>query len=109
MKLKDLVIYTQIRKGIDKYDINSPEIGAARKAIKARLKKKEELQGAIIGYVITKHGSSITDRATLEEFATDYDPEYYINHQLLPATMRILKELNFNEEELKGLGTQKKL
>ena len=27
--------------------------------------------------------------------AKDYDPEYYINHQVIPATMKILKELGF--------------
>ena len=107
--LSELAINTQLRKGIDSYDSKSPELGAARKAVKAGLKRKDEVEEAVISYVITKHGSSISDKAELEEFAKDYDPDYYINHQVLPATMRILKELNFNEDELKGLGTQKKL
>ena len=107
--LGELVINTQLRKSIDGYDLKSPELGAARKAVKEGLKKREELEGAVISYVITKRGSSISDRAVLEEFAKDYDADYYINNQVLPATMRILKELNFSEEELKGLGTQKKL
>ncbi|MGD0510230.1 MAG: DNA-directed DNA polymerase, partial [Candidatus Micrarchaeaceae archaeon] len=107
--LEELAINTQLRKSIEGYDLKSPELGAARKAVKAGLKTKEEVQGAVISYVITKHGSSISDRAELIEFAKDYDSDYYINNQVLPATMRILKELNFNEEELKGLGTQKKL
>jgi len=107
--LSELVISTQLRKGIDNYDIQAPEIDAARKAIQSGLKKKEDLEGAIIGYVVTRHGSSISEKATLEEFAKDYDPEYYINNQVLPATMKILKELDFDENELKGLGTQRKL
>ncbi len=107
--LSELVINTQLRKSIEGYDIKSPELGAARKAIKEGLKTKEELQGAIIGYIITTHGSSISDKAELEEFAEDYDADYYINNQIIPPTMRILKELDFDEEELKGLGTQKKL
>lgn len=107
--LEELAINTQLRKSIEGYDLKSPELGAARKAVKQGLKTKEEVQGAVISYVITKHGSSISDRAELVEFAHDYDADYYINNQVLPATMRILKELNFNEEELKGLGTQKKL
>ena len=109
MPLGELAINTQLRKSIESYDLKSPELGAARKAVKVGLKKREELEGAVISYVITKHGSSISDRAVLEEFAKDYDADYYINNQVLPATMRILKELNFSEEELKGLGTQKKL
>jgi DNA polymerase I len=107
--LSELAINTQLRKGIDSYDSKSPELGAARKAVKAGLKRKDEVEEAVISYVITRHGSSISDKAELEEFAKDYDPDYYINHQVLPATMRILKELNFNEDDLKGLGKQSKL
>ncbi|MCL4379364.1 MAG: DNA-directed DNA polymerase [Candidatus Marsarchaeota archaeon] len=107
--LKDLAINTQLRKGIDSYDAKSPELGAARKAVKAGQKTRDEVEDAVISYVITRHGSTISDKAELEEFARDYDPDYYINNQVIPATMRILKELNFNEDELKGLGTQKKL
>ena len=107
--LSEVAISTQLRKGIEGYDIKSPELGAVRKAIKEGRKRPDELQGALISYVITRHGSSISDKAELEEFAKDYDADYYINNQVLPATMRILKELNFSEEELKGLGTQRKL
>ncbi len=109
VELSEVAISTQLRKGIDSYDSKSPELSAARKAVREGKKTREEVEGGVISYVITKHGSSISDKAELEEFAKDYDPDYYINHQVLPATMRILKELNFYEEELKGLGTQKKL
>jgi DNA polymerase, archaea type len=107
--LSELAVSTQLKKGIENYDLKSPEVAAARKAVKSGQKRKDEVEGAVISYVITKHGSSISDRAELVEFAKDYDADYYINNQVLPATMRILKELNFNEEELKGLGTQRKL
>jgi DNA polymerase I len=107
--LSELVINTQLRKGIDAYDSKSPELAAARKAVRLGQKKKDEVEHAVIGYVISRSGSSISDKATLEEFATDYDPDYYINNQVLPATMRILKELDFSEDDLKGLGSQKKL
>ncbi|MGC8538486.1 MAG: DNA-directed DNA polymerase [Candidatus Micrarchaeia archaeon] len=107
--LKDLVIHTQLRKGISGYDVKSPELGAAKKAIAKGIKRADELEGSAIGYVITKNGSSISEKAELLEMADSYDPDYYINHQLLPATMRILKELGYNAEELKSNGTQKKL
>ncbi|MGC8687445.1 MAG: DNA-directed DNA polymerase [Candidatus Micrarchaeia archaeon] len=107
--IEDLAISTQLRKGIDSYDAKSPELAAAQKAIKAGLKQREELEHSVISYVITKHGSSISEKAELAEFAKDYDASYYINHQIIPATMRILKELNISEDELAGLGKQKKL
>lgn len=107
--LTDVVVTTQLRKGIEGYEVKSPEVSAAKKAVQSGFKTKEDVENNTIGYIITKHGSTISDKAELEGMAKDYDPEYYINHQVLPSTMKILKELGFSEEELKGLGTQKKL
>ena len=107
--LKDLVIYTQLRKGIDSYDSKSPELAAAKRAVKEGLKTKDQVEGATIGYIITRKGASISEKAVLEDFAKDYDPEYYIKHQVLPATLKILKELGFTEEELAQGGSQKRL
>ena len=107
--LSDVVVSTQLRKSIEGYDVKSPEVSAAKKAVSSGFKTKDEVENNIIGYIITKHGNTISDKAELEGMAKDYDPEYYINHQVLPATMKILKELGFDEEELKGLGKQKKL
>ena len=106
---KELVIQTQLRKKIDNYDSASPELGAVKKAIARGQKIKKDMEGATVGYIITKRGSSISDKAELEEFATDYDADYYINHQVIPSTLKILKELGVSEEELKGLGSQKRL
>ena len=107
--LSDLVISTQLGKSIESYDGKSPELSAAKKAIEKGFKTKEEVEHSVLGYVITKGGQTISDKALLYGMAKDYDPDYYINNQVLPAIMRILRELNFNEEELKGLGKQKKL
>ena len=106
--LKELVIYTQLRKGISSYDAKSPELAAAVHAIKQG-KEREEVEGSMIGYIITKHGSSISEKSQLEEYAKDYDVDYYVNHQVIPATLKILKELGIGEEELTGNGTQKRL
>ncbi len=107
--IEDLSIQTQLRKSIDSYGIKSPEVMAVKKAIKLGLKKRSEMEHSIVTYVITKQGSTISEKACLTEFAENYDADYYINHQVIPATMRILKEMNFTEDELKGLGKQKKL
>ncbi|MEM3839071.1 MAG: DNA-directed DNA polymerase [Candidatus Micrarchaeaceae archaeon] len=107
--LKDLVIYTQLRKKLDSYDAKSPELAAAKKAVNEGLKTREQVEGSTIGYIITKNGSSISDKAVLEDFAKDYDPDYYIKNQVLPATLKILKELGFTGEELSQGGSQKRL
>ncbi len=107
--LKELAIQTQLRKKIDAYDSKSPELAAVKKAIERKQKSKKDMEGMTISYVITKHGSTISERAELEEFAEDYDAEYYISHQVIPSTLKILKELGVTEEELLGLGSQKRL
>ncbi|MEM3416161.1 MAG: DNA polymerase domain-containing protein, partial [Candidatus Micrarchaeaceae archaeon] len=107
--LSEFVIHTQLRKDINNYDIKAPEVAAAKKAIANGTKKRSELEGVSIGYIITKHGNSISEKAMLEDEATDYDPEYYIDNQVMPAVMRILRELGYDAEELKGGGSQRRL
>jgi DNA polymerase I len=109
VSMKDLVIYTQLRKRMDSYDSVSPELHAARKALSEGVKSKAELEGGTIGYIITRNGSSVSEKAELEDTAKTYDPDYYINHQVMPATLKILKELGYSEEELKGAGSQRRL
>jgi DNA polymerase I len=36
----------------------------------------------------------------------DYDADYYVNNQVIPAVFRILEALGYTEQELKGLGRQ---
>ncbi len=107
--ISELAISTRLRKGIDNYDTKSPELGAALKAVESGKKKKEELEQSVISYVITKNGSSISDKAVLEEFARDYDADYYIEKQIIPATLRILGELGVDMNALRGTGKQSKL
>lgn len=104
--LEELAIYTTLRKGIGNYEVISPELAAAQKAVKQG--KKIET-GSLISYVVTSRGKSISDKAQLLEFAKDYDANYYIDHQLIPSVLKILQELGVTEEELKGLGKQSTL
>lgn len=104
--LEELTIYTQIRKDPKKYDIMSPELSAAQKAIAAGMPIE---RGSMIGYVITKKGASISDKACVLELARDYDPAYYIDNQVLPSVLKILKELGYSEDDLKFKGEQKGL
>jgi DNA polymerase I len=106
--LKELLIHTQITKPLGEYENVGPHVMAARKAQK---KGKRVSPGDVIQYVITKKGSSISDKAKMIGFVdeNDYDSEYYINNQLLPAVMRIMEALGYQEGELKGFGRQMKL
>ncbi|HIE33543.1 MAG TPA: hypothetical protein EYP86_00180 [Candidatus Altiarchaeales archaeon] len=103
--LEDLAINTQITKDMGEYVQPGPHILAARRAMKKGL---EFRQGDIVSYVITRKGKSISDKAKLIDFVEEgnYDSDYYINNQVLPAVLRILEALGYSEEELKGFGKQ---
>jgi len=106
VKLEDLVIYTRLKKSLKKYELISPEVAAAQKAKAAGIPLEE---GSVVEYVITKKGKSISEKAELAELAKDYDPDYYIEHQVIPAVLKILKELGVSEDDLLFKGKQSTL
>ncbi|NIO22598.1 MAG: DNA polymerase [Candidatus Aenigmarchaeota archaeon] len=94
---KELVIYTQITRPIERYEQIGPHVSAAKKYVARGHTIKE---GSVIGYIITKGAGSISNRAEPFEYADNYDPEYYINNQIIPAAMRILHGLGFTQEDV---------
>ncbi len=96
VNLDDLTIWTQLRKSPKDYQIMSPEISAFLKAQKAGLQVTENL----VGYVVTSNGKTISEKAQVREMAKDYDADYYINKQILPAVLKILSELGVEEDDI---------
>ncbi|MEM2204715.1 MAG: DNA-directed DNA polymerase [Candidatus Hadarchaeales archaeon] len=103
--LQDLVIYTQLKMPIESYRAIGPHVVAAKKL---RQKGYPVEPGAMIAYVEVKGPGSISDRATpVEDFdpeRMEYDANYYIEHQVLPAVMRIMEVLGYREEDLRSPG-----
>ncbi|MFH1234173.1 MAG: DNA polymerase domain-containing protein, partial [Candidatus Diapherotrites archaeon] len=108
VKKEELVVLTQVKKGLREYDSIGPHIAAA---LKAEKKGRIVSTGETVGYIITKTGKSISDKAKLEEFVKegDYDADYYISHQVVPAVSRIMAELGYSAEDLVHGGKQKTL
>lgn len=108
VQLEDLIIYEQITRPLSAYKVIGPHVKAAQKAV-ARGRPVGE--GMVIGFVITKGSGSISDRAEPVEDVkpNQYDPEYYVNNQVLPASMRVLKALGYSEDEVLKGKVQKKL
>ena len=104
--MEDLVIYTQLRKAAGAYEIKSPEVSAFLHAKKAGHAVQE---GSVIGYVITKKGKTISEKAQLVELAKDYDPDYYVENQVLPAVLKILGAMGVSADDLKTNTSQKGL
>lgn len=106
--LDDLIIYTQLKKGLARYESIGPHVAAVQKAVKEGAVVET---GTIIGFVVTKGTGSISERSYLADRIGDRkpDPEYYINNQVIPSVIRILGELGYSEEDLLGEKKQKGL
>jgi DNA polymerase, archaea type len=101
VKKKDLIINTVLRKKIDEYKTISPEVSASKKAIARGVKIRE---GQMIKYIITSKGDSTSEKAELVDFVKekDYDIDYYIDKQVIPAVEKILGELGYDSSLIKS-------
>lgn len=100
VNLEDLIIYTQLKMPIESYKAIGPHVVAAKRL---RQLGHEIEPGMMIAYIEVKGPGSISDRAVpVEDFeGKEYDPDYYVGHQVLPAVMRIMEVLGYSEEDLK--------
>lgn len=104
----DLVIHTQITKSLDKYKQIAPHVVAAHIMEEHGLKVK---RGDILRYVIVKGKGSISSRAVPYQYVdenTEFDIDYYIKHQLVPAVSRIMSSFGYTESELEHLDSTDK-
>ncbi|HII84906.1 MAG TPA: hypothetical protein HA271_08805 [Methanobacterium subterraneum] len=97
--LEDLVIHTQLTKNPDKYQQRAPHVLAAKKAIE---RGRKVGRGSIIRYIVIKGKGPISQRAEPLEDAdvANYDPNYYIDNQVLPAVSRIIDSLGYSQDEI---------
>ena len=99
IELKDVVVYEQLSKPIEEYKLISPHIAAAKKLVDKGIPVST---GSVVGFVIEKGSGSVSQKAQPIEFAElkRIDTDYYIHHQILPVSLRILKVLGVDEERL---------
>ncbi len=100
VNLDDLVIRSKLVKPLEKYKSRGPHIAAAQ-----LLKKKGEKlrKNQMVQYIVCKgHQKNISDRIKLPEEAKleDYDPEYYINHQIIRAVFKIFEIFGIKLEDI---------
>lgn len=100
VSLEDLIIYTQLTMAIENYRAIGPHVVAAKKL---RAKGVEIEPGMMIAYIEAKGTGSISERAVpVEDFkGVEYDPDYYVENQVLPAVMRIMEVLGYKGEDLR--------
>ena len=101
--LEKLIIWKTLSKRIEEYEVDVAHVRVAKMLMRAGYKVSK---GQKIGYVICKEGEKLADKAKPYTFVKNYDDvdvEYYIQKQVLPVALRVLKYFGVTEQEiLKG-------
>lgn len=99
MAMKKLVIKTQVTRELQDYSAEGPHIAVARRMMQ---QGEKILPGMVIEYVIVKGTGLVRDRAKIpsEVKEREYDAEYYINNQLIPAVSSIFAVFGFTDEQI---------
>ena len=99
---KELIIHTQITTPLNQYKQVGPHVVAAKRIEEHGIKVS---RGSIIQYIIAKGKGSISDRAIPYDYSEgyDYDKDYYINNQLIPAIERIMYSFGYTKKDLEDM------
>jgi DNA polymerase I len=100
---EELRIYTTLTKPPEEYDSTAPHVEAVKKAKERGDSIEAE---TTVSYVVTRGSGNISSRAELTKYAEDYDAEYYIENQIIPVSLRVLKVFGYTEGQLLGKGRQ---
>jgi len=105
-----LIIQSFVHKRIGNYKTINPAMSAL---INAKAEGVQIKNGEVVDFIITsKQGKTISEKARIAELVPegDYDVEYYMNNQIVPAIHSILEVFGITIDELltgkkqKGLG-----
>lgn len=109
----ELMIKSQLTKPLSEYIANSPHVTAARKMLQVGLPVRP---GMMIEYYVAetkkekgKGKMLVRERIKLPEEKEEYDIEYYIGHQIIPAVENIFEVFGINLREKSEGKKQKKL
>jgi len=100
--LMDLVIWKQLAKKLDEYEVNAPHVVVASRLVKNgwRIDK-----GDFVGFVVVRGIGPIYSRAKHYSEATidELDFNYYIDNQVIPVCARVLSSIGIKGKELKSM------
>ena len=95
-----MIIQTQLKKKIEQYALEGPHVIIAKRMRELGL---DVPAGSVIAYIVSPGKGKIRDKAKLPDETTSYDPDYYINNQIIPAVDKIFEACNLNiKEDLNG-------
>ncbi len=99
--LEKLVIWKTLSKRIEDYEAEMPHVVAAKRMIANGYRVSV---GEKIGYVIVRGSGKISQRAYpyfMVKSPDKIDANYYIDHQIIPAALRILGYFGVTDKQLK--------
>lgn len=99
IKREELIIRTQLKKPLSEYKAISPHVIAAKKMISLGLPIDP---GSLIEFYISESHEGkklVRERVKLPDEEGDYDINYYLEHQILPAVENIFQVFNINIQE----------
>jgi DNA polymerase I len=94
------MIRTQLKKPLSEYKSITPHVIAAQKMKEAG---KPVNIGMLIQYFIAEtreRKSLVREKVKLEDEKGEYNIEYYLNHQIIPAVDNIFQVFNINVNEI---------
>lgn len=108
VKKDDVIIRTQLKMDLESYEQIGPHVAVAR-----RMQEKGHVvsSGTPVWFIITEGRGMIRDRARLPEECkeSEYDVDYYLNNQIIPAVEKILDVFGYKKEDLLAEKSQLKL
>ena len=109
--LKKMIIRTQLKKPLSEYKAITPHVIAARKMQEREIPFSA---GSLVEYYIAETKSEskkelIRDKVKLSDEKGEYNIEYYLKHQILPAVENILQVFNVDVNTLLDGKKQKTL
>ncbi|HIG92681.1 TPA: hypothetical protein HA234_00610 [Candidatus Woesearchaeota archaeon] len=97
--LHKLIIKTQITRELGGYASVGPHVAVARRMVE---RGEMVVPGMVVEYVIVKGPGIIRERAKLpsEVGEGEYDADYYLNNQVIPAVSSIFLVLGYTEDQV---------
>ena len=101
-ELEELIILTRLRKDPSSYTQTNRHISAVEKS------GMKFSSGDTIKYIISKgkEKDRVSDKAVLYEIAKKtgikYDPDYYVDKQVIPSVLQILELIGYSEKDIVG-------
>jgi DNA polymerase elongation subunit (family B) len=98
--IEDLIIRTQLKKPLSEYKAISPHVVAARKMLEQEIPIS---QGNLVSYYIAETEGKkklVRDKVKLPSEKGEYNIEYYLEKQILPAVENIFQVFDINIKEI---------